>query len=102
MASRFARATARANRVFMDRLSDGHATYTPASGPALLEVPYQLDLSHEVYDQDQVAMRVATILLPVERVPESRQGDTVAVPGRTWRVQQVLEDDGQWRRVWVS
>ena len=28
MASRFARATARANRVFMDRLTDGTATYT--------------------------------------------------------------------------
>ncbi len=102
MASRFARATARANRVFMDRLTDGTATYTPVSGPALLEVPYQLDLSHEVYDQDQVAMRVATILIPVECVSESRQGDTVALPDRTWRVQQVLEDDGQWRRVWVS
>ncbi|ATH77790.1 hypothetical protein CLM76_09380 [Vreelandella venusta] len=92
----------RLDEAAMQHLSDGHATYTAASGPALLEVPYQLDLSHEVYDQDQVAMRVATILLPVERVPESRQGDTVAVPGRTWRVQQVLEDDGQWRRVWVS
>lgn len=92
----------RLNEVAMQHLSDGTATYTPASGAALLAVPYQLDLSHEVYDQDQVAMRVATILLPVERVPESRQGDTVAVPGRTWRVQQVLEDDGQWRRVWVS
>lgn len=92
----------RLNEAAMQHLSDGQATYTPSSGPALLEVPYQLDLSHEVYDQDQVAMRVATILLPVERVPESRQGDTIALPGRTWRVQQVLEDDGQWRRVWVS
>lgn len=92
----------RLNEAVVKHLTDGLCTYTPASGPALLAVPYQLDLSHEVYDQDQVAMRVATILLPVERVPESRQGDTVAVPGRTWRVQQVLEDDGQWRRVWVS
>lgn len=92
----------RLNEAVVKHLSDGLATYTPTSGPALLEVPYQLDLSFEIYDQDQVAMRVATILVPVERVPESRQGDTVAVPGRAWRVQQVLEDDGQWRRVWVS
>ena len=50
----------RLNEAAMQHLSDGTATYTPASGPALLAVPYQLDLSHEVYDQDQVAMRVAT------------------------------------------
>ena len=92
----------RLNEAVVNHLTDGLCTYQPRGGAALVEIPYQLDLSHEVYDQDQVAMRVATILLPVERVPESRQGDTVAVPGRTWRVQQVLEDDGQWRRVWVS
>lgn len=92
----------RLNEAVVNHLSDGLATYTPANGPALLEVPYQLDLSFEIYDQDQVAMRVATILVPVDQVATSGQGDTIALPNRTWRVQQVLEDDGQWRRVWVS
>lgn len=102
MASRFARANARANRVFMERLSDGLCTYQPASGPALLEVPYQLDIGFEVYDTDQVAMRVPTILVPVERVPTSPQGDQIVLPERTYTVQQIIEDDGQWRRLWVS
>lgn len=102
MASRFARANARANRVMMDRLSDGLCTYTTASAAQLLAVPYQLDLSYEVYDQDQIAMRVTTVLLPADRVPETKQGDLIVTPTRTWKAQQVVEDDGQWRRVWVS
>lgn len=102
MASRFARANARANRVMMDRLSDGLCTYTLASGAQLLEVPYQLDLDHEVYDQDQVAMRRPTVLVPVERVPTTEQGDLIITPTRTWTAQQVLEDDGYWRRIYVS
>lgn len=102
MASRFARATARANRVFMDRLSDGLATYTPATGTAILNVPYQLDLEYEVYDQDQLARRVRTVLLPVEHVPATAEGDQIVTPPRTWRVETILEDDGYWRRVWVS
>lgn len=102
MASRFARATARANRVFMDRLSDGNATYTPTSGPALLAVPYQLDLSFEMYDPEGMARRVTTILLPVALVPHSALGDQVVTPARTYHVEQVIEDDGDWRRVWVT
>ncbi|AIA76229.1 hypothetical protein FF32_15710 [Halomonas campaniensis] len=92
----------RLNEAVVNHLTDGLCVYQTKGGAALVEIPYQLDLSHEVYDQDQVAMRVATILVPVERVPSSGQGDTVALPGRTWRVQEVLEDDGYWRRLWVS
>jgi len=86
----------------MTHLSDGLCTYQPAVGAATLEVPYQLDLSYEVYDQDQVAMRVATVLVPVEKVAASKQGDQIVLPDRTWTVQQSLEDDGDWRRLWVS
>ena len=92
----------RLNEAVVNNLSDGLCTYQPKGGAALVEIPYQLDLSHEVYDQDQVAMCVATILVPVERVAASGQGDTIALANRTWTVQQTLEDDGYWRRLWVS
>ena len=92
----------RLNEAVITHLSDGLCTYQPAVGVVTLDVPYQLDLSYEVYDQDQVAMRVATVLVPVEKVPASKQGDQIVLPDRTWTVQQSLEDDGDWRRLWVS
>ncbi|WP_339118564.1 hypothetical protein [Halomonas sp. BMC6] len=60
------------------------------------------DDSHEVYDQDQVAMRVTTISVQCADVPSSKQGDQIVMPSRTWTVQQTLEDDGHVRRLWVS
>ena len=60
------------------------------------------DSSFEVYDQDQVAMRVTTFSVQAVDVPTSRQGDRIITPGRTWTVQQILEDDGFDRRLWVS
>lgn len=93
----------RLNRAVVDHLCDGLCTYHPAApGGMVTGIPYQLDLSFEVYDQDQVAMRVATVLVPVDRVAASRQGDRIELPERTWTVQQIIEDDGQWRRLWVS
>lgn len=70
-----------------------------SSSPELYVV---LDRGYEVYDQDQVAMHVTTISVLVADVATSRQGDAIAVPGRTWTVQQILEDDGFERRLWVS
>ncbi|MED5558304.1 MAG: hypothetical protein VYB70_08995 [Pseudomonadota bacterium] len=70
-----------------------------SSNPELYVV---LDRGYEVYDQDQVAMHVTTISVLVTDVATSRQGDTIALPGRTWTVQQILEDDGFERRLWVS
>lgn len=61
-----------------------------------------LDRDFEVQDEDQVAMRVVTISVMVADVATSRQGDTIVLPGRTWTVQQILEDDGHTRRLWVS
>jgi len=60
------------------------------------------DDSFEVYDQDQVAMRVTTFSVQVTDVATSRQGDMIMQPNRTWKVQQILEDDGRVRRLWVS
>lgn len=60
------------------------------------------DDSFEVYDQDQIAMRVTTISVQSADVPTSRQGDRIATPSRTWTVQETLDDDGHVRRLWVS
>ena len=60
------------------------------------------DDSFEVYDQDQVSMRVTTISVQCTDVPTSRQGDRIVSPSRTWTVQETLEDDGHVRRLWVS
>jgi len=92
----------RLNEAVVTHLCDGLCSYVPSIGGPLLDVPYQLDLSYEVYDQDQVAMKVATVLVPVESVAVSKRGDTITLPNRTWTVQQTLEDDGEWRRLWVS
>lgn len=66
------------------------------------QIPVILDRDFEVMDEDQVAMRVTTISVQVSLVATSRQGDSIALPGRTWTVQQILEDDGHIRRLWVS
>ncbi|CAM9358905.1 unnamed protein product [Ectocarpus sp. 12 AP-2014] len=92
----------RLNEAVIAHLSDGLCAYTLISGAQLLDVPYQLDLDYEVYDQDQLARRVRSILVPVERVPGSSQGDQIVTLNRTWMVEEILEDDGYWRRLWVS
>ncbi|WP_447956506.1 head-tail joining protein [Vreelandella sp. EE7] len=79
------------------KLGAYHGSEASASGIYVV-----LDTGYEVYDQDQVAMRVTTISVLVADVATSRQGDTIALPGRTWTVQQTLEDDGFERRLWVS
>lgn len=56
----------------------------------------------EVYDENQVAMRVTTVSVLVADVLNSRQGDEIVTEKRTWRVQQTLEDDDHVRRLWVS
>lgn len=61
-----------------------------------------LEQGFEVYDEDQVAMRVTTISVLVDDIANSRQGDQVVMLNRTWTVQQPLEDDGHVRRLWVS
>ena len=75
-----------------------------------------------IYDQDQLPQRVVAIEVQVADVPRSHQGDTVVTladdwrdkrlwayddywsqaPKRTWTVQQILEDDGLIRRLYVT
>ena len=99
--SRFARALARANRVFGEQLSDGEAAYETRDGEVIEGVPYVLDLDFEVLTEDQLAARIKTVLVPVSRVPESRYDDRLVTDERTWTCARTLEDDGQWRRIEV-
>lgn len=101
MASLFARAAARANRVFGDRLKDGNATYQTRDGEVIEGVPYILDFEYEVLTPDQLAKRIKTVLIPVSHVPDSHDGDLLVTESRTWTCALTLEDDGQWRRIEV-
>jgi len=83
-------------------LSDGACRYVTAGGTVIDNVPYLLDRDFEVQEDDQVALRVTTISVRVSRVSKSGRGDTITAAGRTWNVQQTLEDDGSWRRLYVT
>lgn len=97
----FADHSRRLDEAVMSHLGDGPCSYQGADG-ALPGVSHILDLDFEVMDEDQVAMRVTTVSVRVLDVARSRQGDKVVTPARTWTVQQILEDDGHIRRLWVS
>lgn len=103
MASRFARATARANRVFMDRLSDGLCTYHPANGPDVPDVPCQFDSTFEVFDENGMGRRVRNVLLPVAMVGQfDHQRSEVTLNGKRWLCAGMLEDDGAFVRIEVQ
>ncbi|MGE4534658.1 head-tail joining protein [Halomonas sp.] len=96
----FSNLSDRLTRAVMGHLQDDLADYTGATMAS--QVPVILDRDFEVMDEDQVAMRVTTISVQVIDVATSRQGDSIHLGGRTWTVQQILEDDGFIRRLWVS
>jgi len=85
----------------MTHLGDGLCDYQGAAVTAN-GIEHILDESFEVYDENQIPMRVRTISVLVADVPESRSQDVIELPDRSWTVQQVLEDDGHIRRLWVS
>lgn len=93
--------TGRLNEAVMSYLGDGAGTYHGV-GFTATEARYILDRDFEVYDEDQVAMRVTSLSVEVAVVPSSRQGDSFVTADRTWTVQQILNDDGQLRRLWVT
>lgn len=98
------------------------ADYEHQGAVTASQIRVVLDRDYEVYDENQVPMHVATISVMVKDVPRSQQGDEVVLPADSWltarywdnpdfwaqapkqrrRVQQVLEDDGFIRRLWVS
>lgn len=102
MASRFARATARANRVFMDRLSDGLCTYHPGTGADVLDVPYQFENEFEVIDENGLGRKVKALLLPVAMVGDLDRRAEFTVSGKRWRYNGIVEDDGAFVRIEVT
>ena len=85
----------------MTHLGDGLCDYQGADVTAS-GIEHIFDEAFEVYDENQIPMRVRTISVLVADVSESKSQDTIVLPGRTWTVQQILEDDGHIRRLWVS
>jgi hypothetical protein len=104
MASRFARANARANRVFMERLSDGLCTFHPGEDgrPDVPDVPYQFDNSFEVFDESGLSMRVRAMLLPVDLVGDVKRGASVTIADKEWHYSRTIEDDGYFVRFEVT
>lgn len=102
MASRFARASARANRMMMDRLSDGLCTYHPANGDDINDVPYQFDNSVETIDKQGVGRFVRAVLLPKDRVVECSRADVITINGKQWRYNGTLSDDGAFVQIEVT
>lgn len=79
------------------------ADYQITGGAVLLEKLMVLDRNWEPYSDDQqLAGRINTISVMVADVPSSKQGDTIQVPGKTWIVEEIIEDDGHVRRLWVT
>lgn len=102
MASRFARAAARANGVMMDRLSDGTCTYHPAQGGDVTSIPYQLNLSYETFDAQGFSVRVPALTLPKDRVGDVDRADEFTLNDRRWRFNNLLEDDGAFVTIEVT
>lgn len=91
----------RLDEAVMTHLGDGHCDYH-GRGFTAVGIDYILDRDFDVQDENQVARYDTTISVLVSAVATSRQGDTIATPDRQWTVQELLEDDGRWRRLWVS
>lgn len=99
--SAFQNAFARAADVMGASLGDGLCSYESAAG-TVPDIHYQLNRAHQLYDQHGVAQLVTSVNLRADLLPaSSRRGDRVVTPGRTWTVEQTLEDDGHFRLLYV-
>jgi len=87
-------------------MSQGAATYAGPGVPggSVSPITAVLDREYEVYETDeQLPRRVTVIAVQVAQVPVTHEGqDTITRGGKTWRVHQVLSDDGHERVLEVS
>ena len=90
-------------RVGQRVMSQGRATYEGARVPngRAEGITAVLDRDYELFDEDQVAIRVSVMSIEVQQVPESQQGDVIIRPGERWTVGPTIEDDGHMRVVRV-
>lgn len=82
--------------------ADELATYSYGAGGSVPNVRAVLDRDIEIYDEDQLPLRVTTISVPVKAVPKSQRGDSIVMDGRTWHVNRILDDDGYHRVIEVT
>jgi hypothetical protein len=85
-----------------EHLKDGDGVYRPQSGVQMEHVPFFLDRDYQTYDENQLPQIVSTISIPSSTIAKSRTGDVFITSGREWKIHQTLEDDGNWRRLYVS
>lgn len=93
----------RLNAAVTEHLADGLATYRRANGETVVGVPYELNLSFEVYREgDQLPTSVKAVEIPVALVPTYQRGDEIVIDGKTWEVLSQLTDDGDFRQLEVG
>lgn len=91
----------RLNDAIAQHLGDGVCDYSGVS--EALGVVFIHERGFEQYQNDgSLANFNDTIEVRSCDVPESRMGDTIVTPERTWHVEQILADDGYWRRLFVT
>jgi hypothetical protein len=91
----------RMDAAIINHLRDGDGTYI-AGASTLTDVPYLLDRDYQTYDENQLPQIITTISIPSSTIERSRSSDRFIANGKEWKVHQTLEDDGHWRRLYVS
>lgn len=93
----------RMDKAIMGGLNDGECEYQGAEGGAI-SAPYMLERDIELYGDDGPGRIASTIDIRTKDIggTKSHQGDTIVTASRTWRVVQVISDDGCWRKLEVT
>lgn len=87
----------------MGGLNDGTCEYQGATVGAV-SAPYILERDTELYSDDGPARIATTIDIRPKDIGggNTEKGDLIITPSRTWRVIQVISDDGCWRKLEVA
>lgn len=93
----------RMDMAIMSALNDGLCEYQGVEAGAI-SAPYMLERDIELYSDDGPARIATTIDVRSKDIGggKSYQGDTIITASRTWRVVQVISDDGCWRKLEVT
>ena len=91
----------RMDAAIVTHLTDGQGVYI-AGATSIPDTPYLLDRDYQIYDDNQLPQVINTISIPSSVIDKSRAGDRFVVGGKEWKIHQTLEDDGHWRRLYVS
>lgn len=77
-------------------ISQGEATYRGPGVPGgeVTPITAVLDRNFQVLDEDQLERSINVMAVQVSQVPDSSAGDTIIRGGTTWRVGQMISDDG--------